>query len=218
RAILFDWDNTLVETWNCIHVAMNVTLRHMGHAEWEIEETCRRVALSLRDAFPVMFGERWQEAREVFYDAFRAIHLEELRPCPGAAEMLEQLAGLGVWLGVVSNKNGEFLRREAEHLGWNRYFRRLIGATDAERDKPDAAPVWMALDGSGVTPGAEVWFVGDALVDMQCALNAGCIPLLVRPEKPGHNEFSSHPPSRHFAGCDDLAALVRDLSVPISRI
>ena len=43
RAILFDWDNTLVESWGVIHEAMNLTLDAMGHVPWTREETETRV-------------------------------------------------------------------------------------------------------------------------------------------------------------------------------
>ena len=118
RAILFDWDNTLVESWGVIHEAMNLTLAAMGHPHWTREETETRVRASLRDTFPAMFGDRWRDAERVFYNSFAAIHLQHLRALPGAGEMLAALAGKGLYLGVVSNKRGEYLRREADHLGW----------------------------------------------------------------------------------------------------
>ena len=63
-------------------------------------------------------------------------------------------------LAVVSNKQGMVLREEAERLGWDRYFHRLIGANDAPEDKPSVLPLRMALEGSGIGLGPEVWFVG----------------------------------------------------------
>lgn len=216
RAIIFDWDNTLIDSWECIRVATNATLRHMGHREWTMDETRRNVAKSLRDSFPEMFGDRWEEARDFFYATFRAIHLDHLKPLPGAEALLAGLAEQDLWLAVVSNKNGAFLRLEAERLGWTSYFGRLVGATDATEDKPSAAPVQMALAGSGIEPGDQVWFVGDALIDMHCAVNAGCVPMLVRETAPQPGEFASHPPRRVLAGCDDLTSLARELLVPIS--
>lgn len=217
KAIVFDWDNTLIDSWECIHVANNATLSHMGHAEWTMEETRQRVAKSLRDSFPDIFGHRWEEARDFFYSTFRAIHLDHLKPLPGSGELLAELAKQGVWLAVVSNKNGGFLRKEAEALGWNHYFGRLVGATDAVEDKPSSAPVLMALDGSGLAPSEDVWFAGDSAIDMHCALNAGCAPVLVRDAAPLPGEFLDFPPRRYVTGCGEFAALVRELLVPISR-
>ena len=86
---------------------------------------------SARDSFPVLFGERAEEAMRIFYDTFEADHLAKLRALPGAGDMLARLAEAGMLLGVVSNKSGYLLRREAAHLGWTSLFQRLVGANDA---------------------------------------------------------------------------------------
>ena len=207
RAILFDWDNTLVETWGVIHEAMNLTLAAMGHPHWTREETETRVRASLRDSFPAMFGDRWRDAERVFYNSFAAIHLQHLRALPGAGEMLADLAGQGFYLGVVSNKRGEYLRREADHLGWTGHFRALAGAGDAARDKPAIEHVKLAL--GDLACGADVWLVGDADIDLKCATNAGCTPVLMRPAAPAAGEFPGHEPALYFPDCAGLLAHLR---------
>ena len=114
RAILFDWDNTLVDSWVTIHEALNITMAMMGQPLWSIQETKERVRLSLRESFPRHFGERWEEARRIYLDKFSAIHLDRLTALPGRGELLEGLAGEGIYMGVVSNKTGALLRREAD--------------------------------------------------------------------------------------------------------
>lgn len=198
RAILFDWDNTLVDSWTTIHEALNLVMTAMGKAAWTLAETKARVRLSLRESFPVHFGARWEEARDIYLDCFRAIHLERLSPLPGCGELLGQLAGESIFLGVVSNKTGALLRREADHLGWSRYFGKIVGAGDAEVDKPDAAPVRLALAPSGIGAGEAVWFVGDTGVDMECAGNSGCVPVLLGGE-PASQELSGCTPRLAFA-------------------
>jgi len=211
KAVLFDWDNTLVDTWPVIHEAMNTALSAMGKPVWTIEETRQRVRRALREAFPPMFGERWEEARDIFYARFREIHLERLEVIAGAEEMLAEFARRGVYLGVVSNKMGDHLRKEAIHLGWDRYFGRLVGATDATRDKPAREPVEMALQGSGAAPGPAVWFVGDTEIDMECGHNAGCFKVLVRENLPSDGEFTQYSPDKHFINCSELRTLVSRL-------
>jgi phosphoglycolate phosphatase len=208
KAILFDWDNTLVDSWPVIHDALNVTLKAFGLEPWSLEETRRRVRKSLRDSFPELFGDRWQEAGDVFYDRYAAIHVEMLRPIDGAQEMLEALVDAGIYLGVISNKKGEYLRLEAGHLGWDGYFGAIIGALDAENDKPAPEPVDLALGTSGIEKGPSVWIAGDADIDMECAHNTGCTPVLVRERGPGPGEMDDHPPARHFPGCDALCKFI----------
>ncbi len=180
RALLFDWDDTLVDNWETIHEALNVTLAAMGRPAWSFDETQRRARQSSRDGFPRMFGERWQEAQKIFYQAFARDHLRTLKPLPDAEATLKRLSDAGLYLAVVSNKHGDFLRREADHLGWTGYFRRLVGAGDAAADKPALDAVAMALDGSGLDRGPDVWFVGDADIDVECARNAGLTAVLLR--------------------------------------
>jgi phosphoglycolate phosphatase-like HAD superfamily hydrolase len=110
---------------------------------------------------------------------FQAIHLERLTPLPGREAMLRALAERDVFLGVVSNKTGELLRREVAQLGWSPFFGSIVGAGDASADKPARDAVHLALSPSGVPAGGDVWFVGDTAIDMECALNSGCIAVLL---------------------------------------
>ena len=119
RAILFDWDNTLVDSWVTIHEALNITMAAMDKPLWSIEQTKERVRLSLRESFPRHFGERWEEARRIYLDKFSAIHLDRLAALPGRGELLEGLAGEGIYMGVVSNTTGALIRHEAvEMVSW----------------------------------------------------------------------------------------------------
>jgi len=207
RAILFDWDNTLVDSWATIHEALNFLMRAMEKPEWSLAETRERVRLSLRDAFPLHFGERWEEAREIYLGRFRAIHLERLTSLPGREAMLRALAEREIYLGVVSNKTGELLRREVAQLGWSGFFGSIVGAGDAPVDKPASEPVHLALSPSGVPAGPEVWFVGDTAVDMECARNSGCVGVLLG-DGAAPEEFLRFAPRLSFA---DGTGLFRSL-------
>lgn len=210
RAILFDWDDTLVDNWAAIGDALNAVFRAMGHEAWTHSQTRQRVRKSLRDTFPEMFGARWEEARDIFYASFAANHLGTLAERPGASAALESLRAAGIFMAVISNKRGDFLRREAEHLDWSGYFGGLVGAGDAAADKPDAAPVAMALADSGIEAGREVWVVGDTWVDLAAAHGAGCVPVLIGPRVPDTAEFESHPPEIHIESFDTLLRVVRE--------
>jgi phosphoglycolate phosphatase len=206
RAILFDWDNTLVDSWATIHGALNHLMRTMAMPEWSLAETKARVRLSLSAAFPPLFGDSWEAARDIYLDHFRAIHLDRLTALPGREALLRRLAGQGSYLGVVSNKTGEVLRREVAHLGWSPLFGRVIGAGDAAADKPAPDPVHLALAPSGVTAGSEVWFVGDTAIDVECARNAGCVAVLLGDG--GAEDFTNYRPHLAFA---DAGGLFRSL-------
>lgn len=211
RAILFDWDNTLIDSWHAIQDAQNHTFAAFGMPPWTLEETKERVRGSMRDTYPDLFGDRWLEAGRIFYERFAARHLETLTPLPGAENLLSELHRSGVALAVVSNKKGDYLREEAARLGWEPWFHRLVGAFDAARDKPAIEPVLLALEDTGIAPGDAVWFVGDADIDLACATNAGCVPVLLRNEPPTAAERASHAPVLHVADCMALLMVLRTL-------
>ena len=101
RALLFDWDNTLIDSWGAIHHALEVTFEAMGRKPWTLDETRARVRRLAREAFPALFGARAEEATEIFYGAFERDHLETLRPGDGAEPMLRGLAdGGALYLAV----------------------------------------------------------------------------------------------------------------------
>jgi phosphoglycolate phosphatase len=206
RALIFDWDNTLVDSFGTIHAALVDTQRAMGVEPWSFDETKQRTRQSLRDHFPKLFGARWEEARDKFYAAFEQQHLLHLKALPGAEQFLHDAAPHCL-LAVVSNKTGRYLRREAQHLGWDKLFHRVVGATDCARDKPSPEPVLRALEESQIEPGRDVWFVGDTEIDMECAYNSGCTAVLVNHVPPRPEDYAAAPPHLHVREISQLKAL-----------
>jgi phosphoglycolate phosphatase len=177
HALLFDWDNTLVDTWPLIHTALNRTLDFMQHPPWSFEKVRSEVKQSMRDAFPGLFGDAWPKAAEHYQASYRAIHLADLRPLEGAVTLLKSIPD-DIFVAVVSNKKGDTLRAELAHLGWEKYFDAAVGAGDAARDKPHGDPVLFALRECGIAPDKHSWFIGDTGVDLACAEAVGCTAIL----------------------------------------
>ena len=207
-AILFDWDNTLVDAWAGIVGALNEVFGQFDLPPWTVEQGRQRIRGSMRESFPPLFGDRWEAAVAAFGPAMRRVHLDHVAELPGTAAMLDIAQAWPV--GVVSNKAGDFLRREVEHLGWGGRFAAVVGAGDATADKPHPAPIWHALGMIGVQPGSSVWYVGDTALDMQTAHAAGCTAVLLGDA--AHDgglalmQGSGTPPGLHFADAAALAA------------
>lgn len=177
HTILFDWDNTLVDTWGPIHTAMNKTLEHYHHPLWELEIFKLRSHQSSKNLFPEIFKDQWQEARSFFYEIFKENHLEQLKILPYAFELLTFLKNKKIPLGVISNKNRDFLKREVEHLGWQNFFQVVIGSGDTIQDKPHPEPILLALEKMDLSPSFDHWYVGDTITDWQAAHASGCQPV-----------------------------------------
>ena len=215
RAIIFDWDDTLVDTWGVVTAAINATLKHMGHAEWSEAEMRQNVGPPARVLFTQLFGEdRWAEADRVYIKAYEAGIKNLLKTHEQAEEVLQFLKDNGIYLAVVSAKRGTILRQEAAHLGFDKYFSALVGAGDAAKDKPDAEAVRHALKGSGIEPGPDVWFIGDSMTDIRAARNAGCTAILIESKLPAADLRAKEPPDHRTANHEAFIAILKALLAP----
>lgn len=198
-AVIFDWDDTIVDTWQVVRSAINATLAHFGHQPWSEDEARKRIGPPARVLFSGLFGEdKWQEADKVYIAAYKANISAHIRVHDGARDTLEFLKSAGIPMAVVSTKRGPLLREEAAQLGLDGYFVRLVGAGDAPADKPDAQSVQFALKDTKITPSKNVIFIGDSVTDMVTAENAGCTSVLIETKPPAEEALAKHPPTHRM--------------------
>lgn len=179
KAVIFDWDNTLVDTWPLIHRAINATMIAMDKEEWSLKRVKDNVHKSMRESFPEIFGDNWQKAGDVYRNSYRSMHLEDLTLLPSALGLINKLQEKNILQMIVSNKIGITLRKEVKKLGIADKFFSIIGSTDASQDKPHRAPLDLALIASDINLEKDhVWFVGDTVADIECAYGANCQPII----------------------------------------
>ena len=187
KAVIFDWDNTLVDTWPLIQTAIDTTMVQMGREPWGLKKVQDNIHKSMRESFPEIFGDKWQAAGEIYKNTYRSMNLSKLRLLPAALDLINKLEEKNILQFVVSNKIGVTLRKEALALEVDKKFFALVGSMDANDDKPSKDPVDLALLGSDLDPKKdEIWFVGDTVADIACAYNAGCTPIIY-----GHQNAAS---------------------------
>ncbi|MDD5585550.1 MAG: HAD family hydrolase [Alphaproteobacteria bacterium] len=213
RAVIFDWDNTLVDVWGVITESINEVRTAFKQDPWSVPEAKQHCTKALRYSFPEWYGDEWPKARMIFYDRYHQTHLDHLNVMPGAAELMAWLDERKVPAFVVSNKRGDDLRAEAEHLGWTGRFVAIVGSMDAPRDKPERDPVDLALGRAGLkADDPSIWFVGDTHADVECARNSGCTPVLVH--NPG--EALRMGVDLSFSDCQGLLELLYNMDQPIA--
>jgi phosphoglycolate phosphatase len=207
--LLYDWDDTLVDCWSAIAAAMNAAFAAFGMPPWSVQEVRARARRSLREAFPDLFGPDWPRAREIFYAKLEEEHLGALSAKPGVEALLD--IGRAWPQGVVSNKSGPVLRREIAHLRWQDRFDIAIGSGDAPADKPDPAPLRLALSALALPSARHAWYIGDSAIDMKAARAAGCTAVLLgNAEHDGGVQSLS--PDIHAPDAAALAALLRKIA------
>ena len=131
KAVLFDWDNTLISSWDNLYAAICHVFSHFDKVPPTMAEVKQNSHYSLRDSFPKVFGNKTEEAGKVFLDFYSQHHIANMKVIDGAEETVKMLYEKGIYMAVLSNKTGKLLREGINHLGWQQYFSEIVGAGDA---------------------------------------------------------------------------------------
>lgn len=180
--VLFDWDNTLIDSFPLLHAASTYVRTALGYMPWSEAEARQNIRQAAKDIFPVLYGDRWPQAMELYYTYVAAHHLADLKPLSDAHALLCFLKSKGMDMGVVSNKRSHLLQAEIEHLGWGQFFKVTIGADDVLHGKPDPAGLQLALRVCDVLP-QSAWYMGDTETDMQAAKAANVRAIYIENDK-----------------------------------
>ena len=181
KAILFDWDNTLVDTKHGTLSAINAVCHAFDQKPMTMETFSAKPSLGMRDFFLTMLPEKdLVRAEKVFFN--HVDQLSDIVHLPHADTLIHWLHQLDMPMAIVSNKGGGRLRKEIGLLNLSHIFDCAIGSGDTHADKPSSVPLLHALSLKSMSPGGDIWFVGDSVVDMICAHQSGCIPVSVAPQ------------------------------------
>ena len=211
RLFIFDLDGTLIDSKRDLVEAVNATRAHYGLGRLGDEQ----VASLVGQGAPVLVRRALElaeddaladEALAFFYAYYREHMLDHTLPYPGVRDGLEQLAGDGRILTVLTNKTENFTRRILEGLNLAGYFRLVYGANSFERKKPDPMGTEAILRQTGV--GKErTLLVGDSETDVLTARNAG-VRVCGVTYGFGSHLLDAYPPDLRINSLTELAALV----------
>jgi len=110
---------------------------------------------------------------------FRSRHLPELRPFPGARELVEALKASGFRLAVASSARQDELEPLLRIAGVQDLIEWKTSGDDAANSKPDPDLVAVALQRLHCRP-EEAVMIGDTPYDVQAARQAGVACIAVR--------------------------------------
>lgn len=168
KLILWDWDNTLVDTFGAILAAQNAMRQAYNLEPWTADDAKIAMNTSGRNLIANLVGaENAIEARKVFLAAY-AKSAAEITLKEGAQEIMQHAKDKGYINILASNKAGHILRNEVETLGMTSFFDKIVGAEDFDNDKPSKEFTDSAMQ--GYTPN-EIYSIGDGKADISMGHN-----------------------------------------------
>ena len=182
--VIFDWDDTLVDSLDARLATLEQVFSETGITHVTAREFFAKAhGIQISVAFAEMELEigRELDLTRKFREGYWTKEPGRLRLLPGAGDLVRELHGRGLKLGMVTQKGREFevegrmagAAYEVEELGLGDLFQTIIGIDDVTRPKPHPEGVLLALERMG-SSAEETLVIGDSAADMEAARGAGC--------------------------------------------
>jgi phosphoglycolate phosphatase len=211
KAVIFDWDGTLVDTIPGLRIAHNHVRTTMGYEPWTEAQFWENLKHSARELYPRVYGAQSDKALGILYEYVDNNHLKYLKVLPHAQEVLNFLDRNRIPYGLISNKRHEYLLKEVSHIGWEKRFFAAIGAGIAARDKPAADPVHKIFELGCISFAPDdVWFIGDTETDLATGQAFGCPTILITHGRDMKGLIETYKPLHVVASCEELLAFFPD--------
>jgi HAD superfamily hydrolase (TIGR01549 family) len=169
RAVLFDWDGTLLDSYRADANAYVQTFRALGVA-WSLKDLARHYSPDWHRVYRAAHlpEKHWAEADRLWRSFYR---LERPLLLPGARQVVQQLAAQ-FRLGLVSSGSKLRVRTQVRAFGLDSFFEVSVLGDEVPYRKPHPLQLQLAIRRLKIEPGACV-YVGDAPEDVKMARHAG---------------------------------------------
>jgi 2-phosphoglycolate phosphatase len=179
RAIVFDLDGTLCDSYAPITTSLNAARAAFGLPPVTLQQVKREVGRGLESLVEDHLGaDRVADGVAIFRATYATVFLEGTKPLDGVPDVLQRLARRGIELAVASNKPARFGRPIIERLGLAQAVRIVLGPEPEVPPKPEPQMLLRACRELGVTP-QQALYVGDMPLDIESARRAGLAYALV---------------------------------------
>ena len=178
RAVLFDFDGTLLDTLRDLAESVNSVLSRSGFPEHSLEAYRHFVGEGIEELARRVLPEGHREEATItrtltdVRQEYRQRWPNHTRPYEGIPELLDALTARRVKMAIVTNKPDDSTRTMAARLLPRWKFDVIVGATTEMPRKPDPKGALEAARRLRLSPEA-ILYVGDSDIDMKTANAAG---------------------------------------------
>jgi len=193
RGVILDVDGTLVDSNDAHARAWVDALAEFGY-QVPYERVRPLIGMGGDKVMPLLTGlpagdGKGKQIAERREEIFTSRHLPQVRPLPGARELLARMKEEGLKLAVASSSKQDSLRKLLALVGGEGLLDTPTSSDDADRSKPDPDIVKAALRRLGEPP-EHVVMIGDTPYDIQAGARAGVRAIAFRSGGWGNAELS----------------------------
>lgn len=209
RAVLFDLDGTLVDSYTALTEAVNHARRREGLEDLNAERIRGLVGHGVEKLLQRAFDRTEIERHTVqaFESRYDEVCCQESRVLADVESTLADLDARGIGMAVCTNKPTFFSKKILDFLKLSRYFRAIVGPDLAGARKPEARHLLVTLESVQCAP-HETLFVGDMPIDVRAARNSGVDVAVVATGSSTREELVAAQPDHFLERFSDLVKLV----------
>ena len=177
--VIFDLDGTLMDTSKSITKTVNSAMEELGKKQYSANECVKFVGGGVsglarnilgKEKYDVVTNEEWEKVIRKYNDIYFDYGVE---PYEGIPELLDFLEQNGVKKGIVTNKDHETALSAVDKKLSKWKFDGIFGSNEKEYpNKPNPYNIDKMAQNLNISK-EKILFVGDMLVDVNTAKNAG---------------------------------------------
>lgn len=179
KAVLFDWDGTLLDSYPAGYHASITVLRHIG-IDMDRERFLDTYSPNWYESYRRLGvpESEWRNCDRLW----RKTYADQTKELFGfVPELLERLAEAGYRLGLVTSGDRDRVHEELERFRIKALFSAIVCFEDTKEKKPHPAPLTRALAGLALE-GAHSVYVGDRPEDIEMGRKVGAFTVGVESE------------------------------------
>lgn len=173
RGIIFDFDGTLIDSYEPIAESLNHVRSSFDRPPYSLDEVRGMVGHGLEKLIAQAIGaDKVADGVRIFRERYATICESRTTILPQVRETLDELEKRGYQMGIATNKPSYFARDILKALEIEHLFAEVIGPNDVERPKPDPEMLEIIMMRMGLNA-EETVYVGDMPLDVEVARKAG---------------------------------------------
>ncbi len=173
KAVLFDLDGVLVDSYEAWFLAYNQTLKHFGFKPVSDTYFSKHFGKPVEDDVKRVFiGKTTEEVMDGYAMHFPK-NAKYVRLFPNVKKVLDYLKNKDIKIGLISNSHIKIARSILKHFKIIKYFDVIVTRSDVKRGKPAPDMVLKACKMLKIKP-KDAILVGDTKNDIVAGRKTGC--------------------------------------------